>query len=508
MKQQKQHFKRCAAAAGAMLLLSSTGAVSAESAADPIAETREHVKQVQQLAEKLYEENLAALGSRNGGFSWDTEGKRRSWTYYNGIMTDAYLMMDDCLPISVRTYPAVNAFYDANIIRTDSGATVDTTGNTDNYYRENEVDSIPPVRAMFDLLRSNIPTEDEREKYTQMILWVYDLMAHHYPTVDGTDGNFCHKHGNVSSSWITYPVALDGLYMATPFFTELANAVEDGIIDGTDAAIEPDQLYAEAAARMCWVGTHLYDAETGLYHHGWGPEAGVNGQYWLRAVGWYAAALADVISMLPERFSAERAALIAVETQLFDGMLQYQDAETGMWYNVINRDGTLRRSSNYNLLESSGTVLIAYAMLKSYTGGWIGSEYCEAGLRAFNGTVQTQLDDEGLHNVYLSSGVGTTAESYLTNGYRVNEAKGVGPLMMAACFAYRAALRYNQDTLPPAGDADTDGTVQLADLVLLHKWLLAEPGLTLPCWYAADADQNGALNAADLTLLKRRLLAE
>ena len=502
----KQNFRRYIAAAGAMLLLSSTGTVSAERAADPIAETRESVRQVQQLAEKLYEENLAAFSSRNGGFSWDTEGKQRSWTYYNGIMTDAYLMMDDCMPIAVRTYPAVNAFYDANIIRTGSGAAVDTTGSTNNYYRENEVDSIPPVRAMFDLLRSNIPTEDEREKYTQMILWVYDLMEHQYPTVDGTDGNFRHKYGNVSSSWITYPVALDGLYMATPFFMELANAVEDGIIDGTDTLIEPDQLYAEAAARMCWVGTHLYDTETGLYHHGWGPDAGVSGQFWLRAVGWYAAALSDVISILPERFAKERTALIAIETQLFDGMLQYQDAETGMWYNVIDRDGTLRRSSNYNLPESSGTVLIAYAMLKSYTEGRIGSTYCEAGLCAFNGTVRTQLDEAGLHNVYLSSGVGTTAESYLTNGYRVNEAKGVAPLMMAACYAYRAALRYNRDTLPPAGDADANGTVQIADLVLLHKWLLAEPDTVLPCWYAADADQNGTLNAADLTLLKRSLL--
>ena len=482
---------------------------AAQQGSHTAAETRRSVLQVQHLAAVLYGQNSAKFGSRNGGFSWDTEGKRRSWTYYNGIMTDAYLMTDDCLtPEHARYYEAVNMFYNANIRSENGSAAVDNTGNSDNYYRENELDSIPPVRALFDLIRSDIPTADEREKYTQMILYVYDLMTNRYPTVDGTDGNFRHKHGNVSGSWNTYPIALDGLYMAQPFFTELAAAVERGEIDGTEAGIEPDQLYADAAARLCWVGDHLYDAETGLYNHGWGPQAGVNGQFWLRAVGWYAAALADVIGMLPERFAEERSRLTAIEARLFDGMLRYQDAETGMWYNVINRDGTLRGAKSENRPESSGTALMAYAMLKSYTEGFADSIYGEAGLRAFNGTVQNQLDGDGLRNIYISSGVGTSPESYLDKTYQVNEAKGVGPLMMAACYADRAAERCYGALPELPGDADADGTVQLADAVLLHKWLLAVPDTYLLNWRSADMNTDGKINAADLTLLKRRLLAE
>mgnify|MGYP002625408504 CR=1 FL=1 len=525
MKRYKQHFSTVAAAALSLMLILSSTSVNAFSpaahanAADGVsspalsqedisfAATRQSVMQVQQLAAALYNQNLVYFGSRNGGFSWDTEGKKRSWTYYNGIMMDAYLMADDCLtPDDQRAYPAVNSFYDANISYSNSVAAVDTTGNTDNYYRENELDSIPPVRAIFDLLRSDVPTEDEREKYTGMILYVYDLMANHYPTVDGTDGNFKHKHGNVSSSWNTYPVALDGLYMAQPFFMELASAVEDGYIDGTDAGIVPDEIYADVAARMCWVGAHLYDAETGLYNHGWGPDAGVNEQFWLRAVGWYAAALADVISMLPDSYSSQKADLITIEKRLFDGMIEYQDAETGMWYNVIDHDGTLKRSATYNLLESSGTALMAYAMLKSYSEGYIESTYCEAGLRAFNGTVQTQLDGDHLRNIYKSSGVGTTPESYLTNTYQVNEAKGVGPLMMAACFASSAAERYYGPIPEVQGDVNADGMFQVSDIVLLRKWLLAVPNTYLPNWKAGDINADGRLNACDLTLLKRMML--
>ncbi len=527
MKQSVLHFRITSALLSFLLVLSSTGGITSPltvraASTEPSAElydsqevpnsdysigiTSESVRQVQHLADVLYEKNLDNFSSRNGGFTWDTERKKRSWTYYNGIMMDAYLMLDDYIPNEVRTYPAVNSFYDANITYSGTSAAVDTTGNADNYYRENELDSIPPVRAMFDLLRSDIPSEDEREKYRRMILRVYDLMTNQYPTVEGTDGNFRHKHGNVSSSWNSFPIALDGLYMATPFFMELANAVENGYIDAADGEIVPDELYGAAAARMLWIGEHLYDPQTGLYHHGWGPQAGLNGQFWLRAVGWYAAALSDVISMLPARFADQRKQLIEIETQLFDGMLQYQDPENGMWYNIINRDGTLKRSSTYNLPESSGTVLIAYAMLKSYSEGWIGDSYCEAGLRAFNGTVRTQLDGDSFRNIYLSSGVGTTAESYLVNGYKVNEAKGVAPLMMAACFANQAAARYHSDNNQRDGDINADGTFDHADAVLLQKWLLGVSDITLSNWKNGDYNMDEQLDARDMTLMKRALL--
>ena len=67
---------------------------------------------------------------------------------------------------------------------------------------------------------------------------------------------------------------------------------------------------------MEWIGENLYDSEKELYNHGWGPEAGVNGQFWLRAIGWYAAALADVIDMLPESFADRRSGLIRYSVKI------------------------------------------------------------------------------------------------------------------------------------------------------------------------------------------------
>ena len=54
------------------------------------------------------------------------------------------------------------------------------------------------------------------------------------------------------------------------------------------------------------------------------------------------------------------------------------------------------------------------------------------------------------------------------------------------------------------GDANADGTLGIADAVMVCKYLLTEDALTDPS--AADYNGDGILNAADLTLIKRALL--
>ena len=58
------------------------------------------------------------------------------------------------------------------------------------------------------------------------------------------------------------------------------------------------------------------------------------------------------------------------------------------------------------------------------------------------------------------------------------------------------------------GDCNSDGIVNIADVVMLQKWLLAYPDSDLKDWQAADIDDNKKLTTVDLTLLKRTLLSE
>lgn len=439
-----------------MVLSLLTGAALAAEEPDytSVEVTEDSFESVMDLADRLHDENQKP--GTGGGFTWDSEEKKRSWTYYNGIIMDAFLMLD-----SEKFESYVNTFYNNNVT---SQGQVNSSGAADNYYRGNELDSIPPTRALFDLLRSNSVSDAEKNNYKRMIDYVYSVMSR-FDVIPGTAGNFRYKMNN--ANWATYQLALDGMYMAQPFFMELANALDDGTLTledftsytGPDENLEDtDKIYSAVFDRMYWVGDNLYDDGNGLFNHAWGPDAGLNGQYWLRAVGWYAAALADVISMLPDDFERERNMLIEIEARLFDGMIAHRDRDTGLWYNVIKYGPELAGPESMNQLESSGSALMAYAMMRSYAEGYVERRYGAAGLRAFNAIAALKLDEGGLHDVYLSSGVETTPEGYLSKPYVTNDAKGVGPLFMAAAWAKQAADLYNQPVAVPlcALDGDTN----------------------------------------------------
>ena len=56
------------------------------------------------------------------------------------------------------------------------------------------------------------------------------------------------------------------------------------------------------------------------------------------------------------------------------------------------------------------------------------------------------------------------------------------------------------------GDVNADGAFDIADVVLLQKWLLAVPDTHLENWQAADLCKDNRLDVFDLSLMKRELL--
>lgn len=64
---------------------------------------------------------------------------------------------------------------------------------------------------------------------------------------------------------------------------------------------------------------------------------------------------------------------------------------------------------------------------------------------------------------------------------------------------------YNQeDTL--LGDINADGSFNIADIVMLQKWLLGVSDVTLPNWKAGDLCEDGKLNVLDLCMMKCKLV--
>ena len=74
----------------------------------------------------------------------------------------------------------------------------------------------------------------------------------------------------------------------------------------------------------------------------------------------------------------------------------------------------------------------------------------------------------------------------------------------SGCTGY-AVLAAKTETML-SGDVNMDGKLDVADLVILQKWLLAVPGTNLANWEAADLGKDGKLDVFDMILMKRALV--
>ncbi len=243
-------------------------------------------------------------------------------------------------------------------------------------------------------------------------------------------GSFWHKSNYPNQIW------LDGLYMAQPFSAQYTKE----FLSGKD--------YADCVLQLTNVRKFLFNEQDCLYYHAYDesreifwcdPATGRSPCVWGRAVGWYAMALIDVIHIV-EDDPAVREPLEAILRETIDGMIPYQHP-SGMWHQVVN---VTDRPDNY--LESSGTLMLAYSILKAVRLGVLPESYAHYGQSALAGTVDQYLgtveDEVQLGGICQSAGVGRNPETGVvrdgTYEYYIhrenivsNNGHGVAPLIMA-----------------------------------------------------------------------------
>ena len=125
--------------------------------------------------------------------------------------------------------------------------------------------------------------------------------------------------------------------------------------------------------------------------------------------------------------------------EAIDGILQYQDKDSKMFWQVPNFPG---REGNY--LETSGSAMVAYAILKGARLEVLPERYRQIGVDIFNGIINKNLTikedgDLNLAGICLVAGLGPennlrrdgSYEYYISEPIVENDAKGVGPLIMA-----------------------------------------------------------------------------
>jgi unsaturated rhamnogalacturonyl hydrolase len=188
----------------------------------------------------------------------------------------------------------------------------------------------------------------------------------------------------------------------------------------------------------------LRDPKTGLYYHAYDEskemfwadkETGLSKNFWLRALGWYSMALVDTLEIMPATMAEQKKKLTDIYKELIDAMIKFQDP-SGMWYQVVNKGG---QEKNY--LETSGSAIFAYSIMKSVRLGYLPKNYFAYGEKAFNGVCEKYLSEkEGqlqLGGICLVAGLGGTErrdgtyEYYMSEPIVQNDAKGVAPLILA-----------------------------------------------------------------------------
>ena len=190
----------------------------------------------------------------------------------------------------------------------------------------------------------------------------------------------------------------------------------------------------------------MRDEETGLYYHGYDEsremywadkETGCSPNFWLRATGWFMASLVDTAEAMGEQLYNEYRTLQDMLKELADSLLKYMDKESHMFYQVIDK-----KDAQGNYLETSGSALIAYALLKGVRLGYLPKRYADIAEEIFYGITDRYLskNEDGtpkLGGICLVAGLGGeqhrdgSLEYYFSEPVVENDAKGTAPLLLA-----------------------------------------------------------------------------
>ena len=423
----------------------------------------------------------------------------------------------------------------------------------DKYYGSVEnkggsLDNLNAVKLYIGLYYNTNATETDKSNYKTAISRAQTgLVAHNTNNSiqsgtlagDAVVGGWFHKTAYNNQMW------LDGAYMGSALLAQIVN------FNGTGSNVfgSPTEDWDMVTKQlnivwnMCWNAKdklmyHAFEANAGTKESNSHADtwAGLNGTtkpytfhseaYWGRANAWYLMALVDVLEAMKNAGQENTTNYTTLKqhlADLADGIAARQDATTGGWYQVMDKDASFTASSynsNWsgkpasvtNYIETSATAIFAAAYFKAVRLGVLSSttqyDYKTIAKNAFEGLVNnyTYLDANGDMQIWgscrsagLGGGTGTDyaakgkkyrdgSNEYYLLGYDVpmvkqsegiTEGKVLGGFIMAAT-EYERAYQ-NQDSkqilfakdLAPNYDFTTAGTLDATaygDGTVSYQW--------------------------------------
>lgn len=400
-----------------------------------------------------------------------------AWDYVSGLVANAVLKTWALYPEKTTYYAAVKAFAD-NSTSADGSVILNAKGQP--ALRPSNIDDLPAGNVFFLLQEEEKRqghTEEAQRFKTAATLIRNKLKYDHSRIAQGMpgEGGFFHKAVYPNQMW------LDGLFMGSPIYAQWQHYF------GDFNTKDNEESWSDIALQFKTIHRYTYDAEKQLNYHAWsatpeeensfwaqpdGPHKGCSREFWGRGMGWYFAALVDVLEYMPKGHK-DYGEIVGILRQVAAGLKRWQDPASGVWYQLLQYDASktadgigdtvngkvYNQGHQPNYLEASASSIFTYAYLKGLQLGLLDRDtYLPVAEKAYQGLINTfirQNKETGkldIIQVCASAGLGpakdpsrTGTANYYLAGKDVtvveNEGKAIGTFIMASVEYERMQLQ-------------------------------------------------------------------
>lgn len=390
------------------------------------------------------------------------------WDYVSGLVAGAVLETWKRYPEQIAYYESVKAFADLNL---NEDGTMILNSKGGSALRPSNIDDLPAGRIYFTLYEEELRKGNTKdaERYKNAVDLIRNTLKYkHSRIAEGLPGagGFFHKEVYPNQMW------LDGLYMGSPIYAQWEHTFGKGNVSEQTAS------WDDIALQFITIHEKTYNAEKQLNYHAWSatpldsnsfwanqeaPYLGASPEFWARGMGWYFAALVDVLEFFPKEH-ASYADLVEITNQVAAGLKRWQDDESGLWYQLLQYDASMTADGQgdrvgdivYNVgdaanyLESSASCIFTYAYLKGLRLGVLDQKsYRSLAEKAYQGILTEFLRDNPDGNRVdiiqscASAGLGPAKDqsrtgtiNYYLAGKDVtvveNEGKAIGTFILAS----------------------------------------------------------------------------
>lgn len=234
-----------------------------------------------------------------------------------------------------------------------------------------------------------------------------------------TDGTLARNRPQPNSIW------LDDLFMGVPALAQMGSYSGD------------NKYYDDAVKQVLQFGQRMFNADKGLFMHGWIQGMDEHPQFhWARANGWAVMTMVELLEVLPQEY-AGRAEVLDLLRKHIRGLANYQDG-TGFWHQLIDRNDTY--------LETSATAIYVYSIARAVNRGYVDAKVYGPMLCLAWNAVASKVNQKGeVEGTCVGTGMGFDPAFYYYRPVNVYAAHGYGPVLLAGAEMIELVKKYKTD---------------------------------------------------------------